>query len=85
MNSQRDELRHLVEEIPDSKLERAIRYLQFLQERGKDELAKKLASAALDDEPETEAERIGAEQARREIEAGNVLSTEKLKRELGLS
>lgn len=84
MNSQRDELRHLVEEIPDSKLKYAIRYLQFLQEHGEDEFMRKLASAPLDDEQETEEERLGVEQARLELEAGDGLSTEELKRELGL-
>ena len=84
MNSQRDELRHLVEEIPDSKLKYPIRYLQFLQEHGEDEFMRKLASAPLDDEQETEEERLGVEQARLELEAGDGLSTEELKRELGL-
>lgn len=84
MNSQRNELRHLVEEIPDSKLEQAIRYLQFLQDPGEDEFMRKLASAPLDDEQETEEERLGVEQARLELEAGDGLSTKELKRELGL-
>ena len=84
MNMERDELHRLVEEIPESEIMPATRYLRYLREFGEDPLLKKLMSAPIDDEPETEEEVRGVEQARKELEAGDILTTEELKRELGL-
>lgn len=84
MGMEREELHRLVEDMPDSEVTPALRYLRYLRELGEDELLKKLMSAPIDDEPETEEELQGVRQARKELESGDTLSTEELKRELGL-
>lgn len=83
MGIQRDELHRLILQLPDSEVAPALRYLRYLRDLGEDPLLKKLMSAPPDDEPETEEERAGAEQARKELQTGNVLTTEEFERELG--
>ncbi|WP_026961625.1 hypothetical protein [Alicyclobacillus herbarius] len=78
MRVEREELHRLIDQLPDSEVAPALRYLRYLRDLGEDPLLKKLTSAPADDEPETEGERTGAEQARRELKTGNVLTTEEL-------
>ncbi|WP_062309851.1 hypothetical protein [Alicyclobacillus sendaiensis] len=84
MRVDREELHRLIDQLPDSEVAPALRYLRYLRDLGEDPLLKKLMSASADDEPETEEEQAGAEQARKELQTGNVLTTEELERELGL-
>ncbi len=84
MNMEREEMHRLIEQLPESEIKPALRYLRYLRELGEDELLKKLMSAPIDDEPETEEELNGLRQARRELGSGDILSTEELKRELEL-
>lgn len=84
MSMERDEIHRIVDELPEGELKAARRYLEFIRNVGADPVRRALENAPLDDEPETEEELRGVEQARRELEAGEVLTTEALKRELGL-
>lgn len=82
--SSRDALHRLVEDLPESELPRAERVLEALKEIAEAPLYA-LETAPLDDEPETLEERAAVEEALREIREGKPgLTTEELKRELGL-
>jgi len=82
MSANRDDLHQLIEQIPDSELTAAKRYLQFL--RNVDPVRKALDAAPIDDEPETEEEANAVRDAESDIRAGRSLTTEELKREIGL-
>ncbi len=55
-------LRRLVDELPDSQLEVALRFLEYLRDTG-DPVLHALLTAPEDDEPETEEERAALEDA----------------------
>ncbi|WP_067936523.1 hypothetical protein [Alicyclobacillus kakegawensis] len=78
----REDLHRLVNEIPDSELNAAQRFLEFL--RDVDPVRKALAAAPVDDEPETAEEIEGVEEAEADIRAGRTMTTDELRRELGL-
>lgn len=84
MSLEREELRRLVDEIPENELNAARRYLEFIRDVGKDPVQWALANAPVDDEPVTDAERERAAQADADFRAGRTTSMEELKRELGL-
>ncbi len=79
----KDELYRLVDELPESELHAAKRYLEYLRNMG-DPLLQALMAAPDDDEPEGEEERASVAEARRDFEAGRVVTHEELKREFGL-
>lgn len=82
--SSRNALHRLVEDLPESELPRAARVLEALRETAEVPLYT-LETAPLDDEPETPEERAAVEEALQEIREGMPgLTTEELKRELGL-
>jgi hypothetical protein len=76
----------LVEDLPESEVPRAVRVLEALRDAA--ELSQPLhtlETAPPDDEPETPEERAAVAEAWREIREGKPgLTTEELKRELGL-
>lgn len=78
----RDDLHRLVDQIPDSELSAAQRYLEYL--RDVDPVRKALKAAPVDDEMETEEEAEAVKEAEADIRAGRTLTTDELKRELGL-
>ncbi|WP_040289005.1 hypothetical protein [Alicyclobacillus hesperidum] len=84
MSIQRDELHRLIDQLPDSEVTPALRYLRYLRDLGEDPLMKQLSKAPLDDEPESPGEREGADQARQEMQQGQLFTNEELERELGL-
>ena len=79
----RDDLKRLVDSLPDSELHVARRYLQFLSYHN-DPLAWSLDQAPYDDEPVTGRDLEAIEEANEDIAAARVVSHEEIKRELGL-
>lgn len=78
----RDEVRRLVEELPEEELHAAKRFLEFLRDRGGDPLPRALAEAPEDDEPETEEERRAAEEAWADYLRGEARPWESVREEL---
>lgn len=79
----KEKLYHLVNALPETELVAAERYLEYLAHSA-DPVALALELAPEDDEPVTDAERAAVAEARAELAAGRGISTEELKRELGL-
>ncbi len=84
MNVEREELRRLVDELPENELKAARRYLEFIRDVGKDPVRWALENAPLDDEPLTDEERERAARADEDFRTGRTTSMDELKRELGL-
>ena len=80
----RDSLHRLVDDLPETEIDRAERLLQVLKETAERPLYT-LENAPEDDEPETPEEAAVVAEAWQEHRAGKGLSTEELKRQLGLS
>ncbi len=81
--STREKLRQLIDQLPDSELHAAERYLVFLVAEA-DPLLRMLLDAPIDDEPETEEERAAVAEALAELERGEVVTDQELRRELGI-
>ncbi|GMA66264.1 hypothetical protein NZD89_28835 (plasmid) [Alicyclobacillus fastidiosus] len=82
MSIKREELHRLIDQIPDSELTAAQRYLLFL--RDVDPVKKALDAAPVDEEQETDEEAKLVKQALEDFRAGRSKTTDELKRELGL-
>jgi hypothetical protein len=80
----RDSLHRLVDDLPETELFRAERMLEVLKETAAPSLYT-LDSAPEDDEAKTPEETAAVSEAWRDHRAGKSLTTEELKRELGLS
>ena len=79
----KDRLQRLVEELPESELDAARRYLEYLRDTT-DPLLRKLLDAPEDDEPESEQRQAAEAEAEEDFRAGRVFSQEEVKREFGL-
>ena len=79
----RTELHHLVDELPESEIAVAKRFLAYLRDV-QDPVLQALLEAPEDDEPETEDERAAVAEAYKDLKAGRVVSHEEIKREFGL-
>ena len=77
----RDTLHHLVDRIPEEELPAAKRFLEYLAVSPAYRAA---LSAALDDEPVTEADVIAIGRARDEVLTGKVISHDEILREFGM-
>jgi hypothetical protein len=75
----KQQLHEAVERLPESQIPAALSYLEFLSTRP---AWPSLADAPLDDEPQTEAERLAVEEARRDPRPD--LSHERVRREPGV-
>lgn len=71
---EREELRPLVDELPENEMKAACRHLEFIRDVGKDPVRWALENASLDDEPLTD----------EDFRTGRTTSMYKPKRELGL-
>jgi len=81
----KDRLHQLVDELPEGEASTAAEEaLEQLRIYWQDPLARKLLSAPIDDEPETEEERRGVQEAREDLTAGRITSHEEIRREFGL-
>jgi len=79
----RDSLHRLVDDLPETEITRAERLLEVLKETA-EPLLYSLENAPEDDEPETAEEAAAVAEAWRDHREGKSLTTEELKRELGL-
>ena len=79
----RDDLYRLVDELAESELHAAKRFLQYLRNMG-DPVLRAMLEAPEDDEPETEVEHAAIVEAQEDFEAGRVVGHEELKKEFGL-
>ena len=79
----REELRHLVDDLPDSELDTARRFLQYLRDTA-DPVLRAFLDAPEDDEPETKEERAAVAEAREDFKAGRIMPLEEVKGEFGL-
>jgi hypothetical protein len=76
----------LVDALPDSELQAAQRYLEYLRDTGNEHpLLRALRNAPLDDEPYTDEERAAVAEARAEMGAGKGIPHEEVKRMFGLA
>lgn len=80
----RDSLHRLVDDLPESEVSRAERLLEVLKETAEKPLYT-LENAPEDDEAETSQEAVAVAEAWRDHREGKSLTTEELKRELGLA
>jgi len=74
----RDELHRVVDELPETRQEEALRLLEYLRDR--QEFTAE--AAPVDDEPLTEEDRSSLRAADADIAAGRLISNEDMKREL---
>ena len=81
--STRDSLHRLIDELPESELTTAERFLNYLRATTNPVL-RALLEAPLDDEPEADEERRAVQEAREELARGEVRTLEEVRRELGV-
>lgn len=67
----RERLRRIVDELPESDAEQILRAVERWRD---DPVSRALAAAPFDDEPETDDERAAVQEARDEVERGDVVS-----------
>ena len=79
----RDALHRLIDELPESELTAAERFLNYLRATA-DPVLRALLEAPLDDEPETDGERRAVQEAHEELARGEVRTLEEVRRELGV-
>jgi len=79
----RDTLHRLIDELPESELAAAERFLSYLRVTA-DPVLRALIEAPLDDEPETDEEHRAMQEAREELARDEVKTLEEVRRELGL-
>ena len=84
MSVNREELHRLIDEIPENEIPSARSYLRWLRDESADPVRYALDHAPLDDEPETEEERQAMKEGKADLQEGRVLTTDELKRELGI-
>ncbi|MBM3933146.1 MAG: hypothetical protein FJ319_02400 [SAR202 cluster bacterium] len=77
----KEQLHRLIDELPDSELLSAARYLKSLRDQG-DPFLRALLNAPIDDEPETEEEREGVAEAWQEYLDGKARPLEEVIDEL---
>ena len=80
----KERLHRLVDDLPDSEVTAAGRFLEYLTVAGQDPFLRGLLGAPLDDEPETDGERAAVAEAQAALERGEVVSDDQLRRDLGL-
>jgi hypothetical protein len=81
----KDHLHHLVDELPEGQpTQAAERVLTHLVNLGEDPVVRALINAPDDDEPLTDDERAAIAEGLADLERGDVVSDEELRRELGL-
>jgi len=77
----KQQLRQLVDELSEVEAAQALSILAA--RRGRDSLTELLDNAPLDDEPTIPVEEEGVAEARAEIERGELISAEEIRREFG--
>ena len=69
----RNDLYRLIDSLPESEVQAARRFLEYLRD-SRDPVLMALLSAPDDDEPETDEERESVSEARQDIQAGRSVS-----------
>ena len=80
----KNDLYRMIDCLPKRELRHAQQCLERLQAGDYDRLLLKLLVAPWDDEPETEEERLAAEEGDRDLREGRTVSMEEIKREFGV-
>lgn len=82
--TKRERLHWVVDQLPESELGAAERFLEYLRVAAADPVLRALLTAPDDDEPESDEERAAVSEAYEDIKAGRVYSLDEVKHELGL-
>jgi hypothetical protein len=77
-------LHHLVDELSESEVAAAERYLEYLRLVGRDPVLHALLTAPEDDEPETDTERAAVAEGAEDLHHGRAHTLDEVRRELGL-
>ena len=77
------DLKGLIDQLPESELQAARRFLEYLRDTC-DPVLQAFLNAPEDDEPETEEKRTVVAEAYEALTRGDVVSDQELERELGL-
>ena len=80
----KEALHRLIEDLPESALDRAWKLLEGLRQADLGRLPRILADAPWDDEPETAEDRAAIQEAYESLERGDLYTLEQMRRELGL-
>jgi hypothetical protein len=80
----RDTLHRLVDELPESEVPAAERFLEYLSVARSDPFLQALLRVPLDDGSESSDEQAAAAEGRAALEQGDLVSHEQIRRELGL-
>ncbi len=80
---EKSRLADLIEQLPEEEIHAAVRYLEYLKDRG-DPYLKYLLSVPEEEEELTDEFKRKLDEAREDIEAGRLISSDQLKQELGL-
>ena len=80
----RDELHRLIDVLPECDLDMAAKLIEWRHRLHDEPILPTLATAPLDDEPETEEEAAAVAEARADFAAGRSYTLDQVKRELGL-
>ena len=80
---EKSRLAELVEQLPEQEINAAVRYLEFLKSRS-DPYLKYLMSVPEEEEELTEEFKRKLNEAREDVGAGRLISSDRLKQELGL-
>ncbi len=81
MTLTKDDLHHLIDDLPDSEVHAAARYIQYLKS-SRDPFVQVLLDTPLDDEPETQEELIAADEAWQEYLDGKARPLAEVREEL---
>lgn len=79
----KEDLHRLIDELPEHDARRLLRELGGRAAEALRGYPRSLREAPLDDEPETEEERLGVAEALEDLAAGRVVSHEDVRREFG--
>ena len=79
----KNRLAELIEQLPEEEIHAAVRYLEYLKDRG-DPYLKFLMSVSEEDEELTDRFERELDRAWEDIDGGRVISSNQLKQELGL-
>lgn len=81
MSVTKEHLHELIEDLPDSEIEEAARYLKRLRELAGDPVYQAFMNAPLDDEPLTPEEEAAIAEGHEELIRGETVSREEILRE----
>lgn len=80
--TEKERLRALVEDLPDSEVHTALRFVEYLRREGVDPVARALLDASYDDEPLTAEDLADLEVAENDRLQGRVVSHDQAKTDL---